>query len=120
MDLTVSDKCFFQSQAECTVTQMQEEFEKLHQFLRDEEAARIAALREEEEQKSQRMKERVDKMTKEISSRSDTIRALEQNMKAEDISFLQVSIDYCVKYTPVHLEWTFLAPSWSKLAGWGQ
>ncbi|XP_076120187.1 uncharacterized protein LOC143100675 [Alosa pseudoharengus] len=40
--------------------QIKKEFEKLHQFLQDEEAARIAALMEEEEQKSQVMKEKID------------------------------------------------------------
>ncbi|KAI1888773.1 hypothetical protein AGOR_G00172170 [Albula goreensis] len=78
-----------ESQTQQIERQIRVEFEKLHQFLRDEEAARITALREEEEQKSQRMKERIDKMTREISSLSDTIRDLEQEMKADDITFLQ-------------------------------
>ncbi|KAJ8377074.1 hypothetical protein SKAU_G00076540 [Synaphobranchus kaupii] len=38
---------------------------------------------------SQRMKEMAEKMTKEISSLSDTIRALKQGMKADNIPFLQ-------------------------------
>ncbi|KAI5609397.1 hypothetical protein C0J50_9481, partial [Silurus asotus] len=38
-------------QAQHTEHQIKKEFQKLHQFLRDEEAARIRALREEEEQK---------------------------------------------------------------------
>ncbi|KAJ8274060.1 hypothetical protein COCON_G00086850 [Conger conger] len=65
------------------------EFEKLQQFLKDEEAARITALREEEEQKSQMMKEKIEKMTEEISSLSEQIRAIEEELGAEDISFLQ-------------------------------
>ncbi|XP_062391161.1 zinc-binding protein A33-like [Sardina pilchardus] len=77
------------TQALNTERQIKEEFEKLHQFLRDEEAARIAALREEEEQKSQMMKEKIEKMSREISSLSDTIRAIEEKMGADDITFLQ-------------------------------
>ncbi|XP_062391155.1 nuclear factor 7, brain-like [Sardina pilchardus] len=77
------------TQAQHTEKQIKEEFEKLHQFLRDEEAARIAALREEEEQKSQMMKEKIEKMSREISSLSDTIRAIEEKMGADDITFLQ-------------------------------
>ncbi|KAL2080901.1 hypothetical protein ACEWY4_022754 [Coilia grayii] len=73
-----------------TERQIKEEFEKLHQFLRDEEAARIAALREEEEQKSQMMKEKIEKMSREIASLSDTIRAIEEELKADDVTFLQV------------------------------
>ncbi|KAJ8377080.1 hypothetical protein SKAU_G00076600 [Synaphobranchus kaupii] len=76
------------SQAQSTEMQIQKEFEELHQFLRDEEAARIAALREEEEQMCQTEK-RIEKMTKKISSLSEAIRALEQEMKADNISFLQ-------------------------------
>ncbi|XP_028848197.1 zinc-binding protein A33-like [Denticeps clupeoides] len=78
-----------QIQTQHTERRIKEEFQKLHQFLRDEEAARIAALREEEEQKSQMMKEKMEKMSREISSLSDTIRAVEEEMEAEDVSFLQ-------------------------------
>ncbi|XP_076119278.1 zinc-binding protein A33-like [Alosa pseudoharengus] len=77
------------TQTQNTEKQIKEEFEKLHQFLRDEEAARTAALREEEEQKSQMMKEKIEKMSREISSLSDTIRAIEEEMGADDITFLQ-------------------------------
>ncbi|KAM9486212.1 zinc-binding protein A33-like [Clarias gariepinus] len=80
---------YIKIQAQHTEWQIKKEFEKLHQFLRDEEEARIAALREEEEQKSQMMKEKIEKLSKDISSLSDTIRAIEEEMRAEDISFLQ-------------------------------
>ncbi|XP_061096126.1 E3 ubiquitin-protein ligase TRIM35-like isoform X2 [Conger conger] len=83
------DAKLIKSDTECTILLIQEEFEMLHKFLRDEEVARIAALREEEEQKSQSIKERVEKMTKGFSSLSATIKALEQDMKADDNSFLQ-------------------------------
>uniref|UniRef100_A0AAY4BL44 Zinc-binding protein A33-like n=1 Tax=Denticeps clupeoides TaxID=299321 RepID=A0AAY4BL44_9TELE len=76
-------------QTQHTERRIKEEFQKLHQFLRDEEAARIAALREEEGQKSQMVKEKMEKMSREISSLSDTIRALKEEMGAEDVSFLQ-------------------------------
>ena len=79
-----------QTQTQHTEEMIKEEFEKLHQFLQDEEAARIAALREEEEQKSQMMKEKIQKMSREISSLSDTIRAIEGAMGADDITFLEV------------------------------
>ncbi|KAJ8357991.1 hypothetical protein AAFF_G00045750 [Aldrovandia affinis] len=78
------------SQAQHTERQIRMEFEKLHQFLKDEEAARIDALREEEEQKSQMMKNKMKKMTEAISSLSEQIRAIEQELGAEDVSFLQV------------------------------
>ncbi|XP_031437346.2 zinc-binding protein A33-like [Clupea harengus] len=80
------------TQAQHTEKQIKEEFEELHQFLRDEEAARIAALREENELKSQMIKEKIEKMSREISSLSDTIRAIEGGMGADDITFLQCTL----------------------------
>ncbi|XP_023678027.2 E3 ubiquitin-protein ligase TRIM35-like [Paramormyrops kingsleyae] len=76
------------TQARHTERLIKGEFEKLHQFLKDEEAARISALREEEEQKSHMMMEKIEKITNEISSLTETIRALEQELGAEDVSFL--------------------------------
>ncbi|XP_062391113.1 zinc-binding protein A33-like [Sardina pilchardus] len=77
------------TQAHHTEKEIKMEFEKLHQFLKDEEAARIAALREEEEQKSQMMKEKIEKMSREISSLEDTIRAIEEEMGVDNITLLQ-------------------------------
>ncbi|XP_063044121.1 zinc-binding protein A33-like, partial [Engraulis encrasicolus] len=76
-------------QTQQTEKLIKQHFEELHQFLRDEEAARISALREEEEQKSQVMKEKIEKMSRDISSLSDTIKSIEGNMKADDVTFLQ-------------------------------
>ncbi|XP_063042050.1 zinc-binding protein A33-like [Engraulis encrasicolus] len=77
------------TQVHNTEGQIKEEFEKLHQFLRDEEVARISALREEEEQKSQMMKKKIEKLSREISSLSESIRAIEEEMEADDVTFLQ-------------------------------
>ncbi|XP_071370477.1 E3 ubiquitin-protein ligase TRIM39-like isoform X1 [Centroberyx affinis] len=76
-------------QARHTERQIKEEFKKLHQFLQEEEEARIAALREEEEQKSQMMKEKIEGLSREIAALSDTVRAIEKELRAEDVSFLQ-------------------------------
>lgn len=70
--------------------QIKKAFEKLHQFLRDEEAARIAALKKEEVEKSWKVKKRIKEMVKDMSSLSDTITAIENKLRADDISFLQV------------------------------
>ncbi|XP_056094475.1 nuclear factor 7, brain-like isoform X2 [Rhinichthys klamathensis goyatoka] len=75
--------------AQCKETQIIDELEELHQFLHDEEVARITALREEEEKMSQRMKEKIEETSKHISSLTITIRDIEEQMKAEDASFLQ-------------------------------
>ncbi|XP_039652390.1 zinc-binding protein A33-like [Perca fluviatilis] len=75
-------------QARCTEMQIKEQFKKLHQFLEEEEEARMAALWKEEEQKSQRMKEKMEALSREIAALSDTVRATEEQLRAEDVSFL--------------------------------
>ncbi|XP_047197753.1 nuclear factor 7, brain-like [Hippoglossus stenolepis] len=75
-------------QAGLTETQIKEQFKKLHQFLEEEEEARMAALREEEEQKSQMMKEKIESLSRDITTLSDTIRTTEDELRAEDVSFL--------------------------------
>ncbi|XP_068578265.1 nuclear factor 7, brain-like [Cebidichthys violaceus] len=75
-------------QARRTERLIKEQFKKLHQFLEEEEEARMAALREEEEQKSQMMKEKMEALSREIAALSDTVRATEDELRAEDVSFL--------------------------------
>ncbi|XP_074492900.1 zinc-binding protein A33-like [Sebastes fasciatus] len=75
-------------QARSTERKIKEQFKKLHQFLEEEEEARISALREEEEQKSQMMKEKMEALSREIAALSDTFRATEEELRAEDVSFL--------------------------------
>ncbi|XP_074493367.1 nuclear factor 7, brain-like [Sebastes fasciatus] len=75
-------------QARRTERKIKEQFKKLHQFLEEEEEARISALREEEEQKSQMMKEKMEALSREIAALSDTFRATEEELRAEDVSFL--------------------------------
>ncbi|XP_069392548.1 nuclear factor 7, brain-like [Paralichthys olivaceus] len=77
-----------QVQAGHTETQIKEQFKKLHQFLEEEEEARMAALREEEEQKSRVMKEKIEALSRDITALSDTITTTEDELRAEDVSFL--------------------------------
>ncbi|XP_030584767.1 tripartite motif-containing protein 35-like [Archocentrus centrarchus] len=88
-------RCFVQTaehikvQAQQTEKQIKEQFKKLRQFLQEEEKARITALREEEEQKSQKIQEKVEDLSREITVLSETIRATEEELRAEDVSLLQ-------------------------------
>ncbi|XP_053278514.1 nuclear factor 7, brain [Pleuronectes platessa] len=75
-------------QARRTERQIKEQFEKLHKFLEEEEEARMAVLREEEEQKSWMMKKKIEALSRNITSLSDTIRTTEDELRAEDVSFL--------------------------------
>ncbi|XP_026205395.1 nuclear factor 7, ovary-like [Anabas testudineus] len=72
-----------------TEKQIKELFKKFHHFLQEEEEARISALREEEKHKSKLMMEKIETLSREISALSDTIRATEEELRAEDVSFLQ-------------------------------
>ncbi|XP_036952399.1 nuclear factor 7, brain-like isoform X2 [Acanthopagrus latus] len=76
-------------QARHTERQIKDQFKKLHQFLAEEEEARMAALREEEQQKSQMMKEKMEALSREIAALSHTVRATEEQLRAEDVSFLR-------------------------------
>ncbi|KAF3855637.1 hypothetical protein F7725_016360 [Dissostichus mawsoni] len=75
-------------QAQHTETQIKKKFKKLHQFLEEEEEARMAALREEEEQKRRMMEEKMEAVSREIAALSHTVRATEEELRAEDVSFL--------------------------------
>uniref|UniRef100_A0A3B3XLV4 Tripartite motif containing 35-12 n=1 Tax=Poecilia mexicana TaxID=48701 RepID=A0A3B3XLV4_9TELE len=75
-------------QARHTERQIKEQFKKLHQFLAEEEEARLAALREEKEQKRGMMEEKMEALSREIAALSDTVRATEEELRAADVSFL--------------------------------
>ncbi|XP_048843246.1 zinc-binding protein A33-like [Brienomyrus brachyistius] len=77
------------SQSQHTEKRIKEEFEELHQFLREEEEARLAILRVEEMEKSERMKEKIENISKQVSTLTEKIRDIEKAMGAEDISFLK-------------------------------
>ncbi|XP_073349066.1 zinc-binding protein A33-like [Pagrus major] len=75
-------------QAQQTEKTIKEEFQKLYQFLRAEEAARIDAVRKEATLKTEAMKIRIVNLTAEISSLTQSIETVEKEMRAEDISFM--------------------------------
>uniref|UniRef100_A0A3Q2ZHE7 Uncharacterized protein n=1 Tax=Kryptolebias marmoratus TaxID=37003 RepID=A0A3Q2ZHE7_KRYMA len=71
-----------------TETQIRAEFNKLHQFLRDEEESRLAALREEEEQRRKTISREMKRIQEQISSLSDSISAVEEDLQKDNVSFL--------------------------------
>ncbi|XP_041068466.1 zinc-binding protein A33-like isoform X2 [Carcharodon carcharias] len=72
-----------------TEKQITAEFEKLHQFLHEEERIMLEDLNLEKKKKSQEMKEMIEKITEEISSLSLTVRDIEQELSEQDnIKFL--------------------------------
>ena len=61
----------------------------LHQFLREEEEARFAELRKEENEKSQRMNKTIEELDKAIKEISARIAETEKKLK-DDVLVLQV------------------------------
>ncbi|XP_028269421.1 nuclear factor 7, brain-like [Parambassis ranga] len=71
-----------------TETQIRAEFNKLHQFLKEEEESRLAALREEEEQKGKTLSREMKRIQQQMSSLSDSISAVEEELQKQQVSFL--------------------------------
>ncbi|XP_061564009.1 nuclear factor 7, brain-like [Cololabis saira] len=71
-----------------TEKQIRAEFNKLQQFLKEEEESRLAALREEEEQKGRRISRERKRIQEQISSLSDSISAVEEELQKDNMSFL--------------------------------
>lgn len=80
-----------QSQAEQAEKQIKAEFERLRQVLCAEEAARLKALADEEEDKRSRMEERISSLTSDIAALTKLVQTVKREMGAEDLTFLQVS-----------------------------
>lgn len=81
-----------QAQADQTETQIKEEFEKLHRFLRGEEEVRIAALRKEERDKTADLEEKIEAIERVMSSLSERMRPIQELMETDEVSFIQVGM----------------------------
>ena len=90
--LSLSIWLSLQKQAEQTEENIKGEFQKLYQFLRAEEAARIDGLRKEADKKSQAMQIRRTNLIAETSSISKTVKAADKDLEAAHLSFMIVII----------------------------
>lgn len=77
-----------QVQAQFVERRTREEFEKLYNFLKAEEEARMEALRREEEEKKEGMRQKIEEMEQKISSVSESIKLLEEEMNLEGVFLL--------------------------------
>ncbi|XP_029019584.2 nuclear factor 7, brain-like, partial [Betta splendens] len=75
-------------QLSSTEKQIRAEFKQLHHFLEEEEESRLAALREEEEQKRKTMSREMKRIEEHISSLSDSICAVEEELHKDHVPFL--------------------------------
>uniref|UniRef100_A0A8C9Y865 B box-type domain-containing protein n=1 Tax=Sander lucioperca TaxID=283035 RepID=A0A8C9Y865_SANLU len=71
-----------------TESQIRAEFNKLHQFLKEEEESRLAALREEEQQRGKTVSREMKRIQEQISSLSDSISAVEADLQKDTVPFL--------------------------------
>ncbi|XP_074526231.1 E3 ubiquitin-protein ligase TRIM35-like [Halichoeres trimaculatus] len=71
-----------------TETQIRAEFNKLHQFLKEEEESRLKALREEEEQKRKTISREMKMIQEQISSLTVSICAVEEELQKPNVAFL--------------------------------
>ncbi|XP_070690267.1 zinc-binding protein A33-like [Pempheris klunzingeri] len=71
-----------------TEKQIRAEFNKLHKFLKEEEESRLAALREEEEQKGKNISREMKMIEEQISSLTDSISAVEEDLQKPVMPFL--------------------------------
>lgn len=81
-----------QAQAQFVERRTHEEFQELHNFLEEMERANIELLKKEEEEKSRTVKRLMDDVEVNISSLSDAITALEEQVALDAIPLLLVRL----------------------------
>uniref|UniRef100_A0A3B3BTF0 RING-type domain-containing protein n=1 Tax=Oryzias melastigma TaxID=30732 RepID=A0A3B3BTF0_ORYME len=78
----------FERQQLTAERQIRAEFNKLHQFLREEEESRVSALREEKEQKRKTVGRAMKKIQDQMSSLSESIAAIKAELQKSEEAFL--------------------------------
>lgn len=77
-----------EAQARHVEGRIKEQFRRLYKFLHKEEELRINAMREEKRRKNQTLQEKINALSKQMSSLSNTIQDTEEIIKTEDSSHL--------------------------------
>ncbi|XP_062860426.1 E3 ubiquitin-protein ligase TRIM35-like [Trichomycterus rosablanca] len=99
----VTTEEYIKSQAYSTEARIRSEFEKLHQFLWDEETNRIAELRKEEKRRSQTVMKKRTQINRDIASLIELCTGIEKEIEGNNISFLQ-NYEATVKRTQCELK----------------
>lgn len=82
-------KLHIKTQADQTEKQIKEEFEKLHQFLWEEEKTKLMNLRKEEDVKTKLMCGKLELIEEQIANLSSIISDLKTALRQKDLSFLK-------------------------------
>ncbi|XP_077407387.1 tripartite motif-containing protein 75-like [Vanacampus margaritifer] len=80
---------YIKVQREQAENKIKMDFEELHRFLQAEEEARLSAVREEEEEKSRMMKEKIQALSRDMAALSDEIRSTEEQLTSDPVSFMK-------------------------------
>ncbi|XP_077411516.1 E3 ubiquitin-protein ligase TRIM35-like [Vanacampus margaritifer] len=92
---TVRNNCneqaeYIKVQRDQVESKIKKTFAELKRFLQAEESAKLREVREEEQKKSQMMKEKIELLSKDIAVLSDTIRTTEKQLASADhVSFME-------------------------------
>ncbi|XP_076583679.1 E3 ubiquitin-protein ligase TRIM35-like [Chaetodon auriga] len=80
-----------QAEAKLTEEHIKREFEGLHQFLREEEAARLLVLQENQEEKKKEAEEQKDRLNQVIKSLEEKIQLIEEELDGggDGVKFLE-------------------------------
>ncbi|KAM3597201.1 uncharacterized protein V6R79_001287 [Siganus canaliculatus] len=77
------------SQTQATEKLIKQEFEQLRHFLQEQEATRLAALKQEEEERKELVRKKSDSITSGILTFSHAVIAIENEMASSDALFLK-------------------------------
>nr|XP_061793513.1 E3 ubiquitin-protein ligase TRIM35-like [Nerophis lumbriciformis] len=80
---------YIKVQRQTVERKIKKDFEELRRFLDIEEEARLAAIRKEEEEKSQTMKEKIATLSGKMAALLDVIRSTEEQLTSGNVSFMK-------------------------------
>ncbi|RVE72663.1 hypothetical protein OJAV_G00043100 [Oryzias javanicus] len=95
-DIIATIECVLISN-QCTLDKGEEKikkhFEEVRQLLKEEEEARLAALREEEELRRQVLNAKITDLNDQLETLTDVVEETEETLRADDVSFLNIYKD---------------------------
>ncbi|XP_068435007.1 zinc-binding protein A33 [Clinocottus analis] len=80
---------YIKNQALETQRLIKDHFEQLHQVLYQEESARIAAVKKEEDEKIAGMKDKIKELSAQVLSLTETISVIQEQLKEDDLILLK-------------------------------
>ncbi|XP_077352738.1 E3 ubiquitin-protein ligase TRIM35-like [Festucalex cinctus] len=90
----IKDRCsehaaYVKVQSSQVESKIKKDFEELRRFLQVEEEARLCAVREEEQEKSRLLKEKIEALDRDMAALSEVIRTTEEQLTSDPISLVK-------------------------------